>query len=119
MNSWFHAVSCSKKWGGEPEEYYPIHAFIDSSKRTIGDVRHRALYHHTEGIFLCERLFGTKLTLGGGRRVPVREIAELHVLEDLGWLPNPADYIVKNMSLATWMGGKQHRRLPLNYLGVK
>lgn len=119
MNSWFHAVSCSKKWGGEPADYYAVHVFIDSSKRIIGDVRHRAMYHHTEGIFLCERLFGTTLTTSAGREVPVREIAELHVKEDLGWIPSPADYITKNMNLNVWMGGKQHKKLPLSHLGAK
>jgi hypothetical protein len=118
MNSWFHAVSCAKKWGGNPEDYYQIHVFIDSSKRIIGDVRHRSMYHHTEGIFLCERLFGTTIMTSAGRAVPVREIAELHVKEDLGWIPSPANYIVENMNLNVWMGGKQHRKLPLSHLGV-
>lgn len=104
MNSWFHAVSASKKWGGTPEDYIEIESFIDSSKRSIGDVRHRSLYHHTEGIFLCERLFGRTIQLAGGRLVPVRLIAELHVEEDLGWIPTPKDYI-DNMELAKWMSG--------------
>lgn len=117
MNSWYHAVSCQKKWGGEAADYYDIHALIDSSKRTVGDVRHRSLYHHTEGIFLCERLFGSTITTSAGRPVPVRLIAELHVLEDLGWIPSPGDYI-KNMTLNVWMGGKQHTKLPLSHIGA-
>lgn len=104
MNSWYHAVSASKKWGGTPEDYIEIEEFIDSSKRIIGDVRHRSMYHHTEGIWLCQRLFGRVITLEGGRQVPVRLIAERHVEEDLGWIPSPKDYI-DNMTLKQWMGG--------------
>lgn len=35
MNSWYHAQSCARKWGDEPEDYLPIHEFIDSSKQMI------------------------------------------------------------------------------------
>ncbi|MCX4554121.1 hypothetical protein [Streptomyces sp. NBC_01500] len=42
MNSWNHAVSAAKKWGGQPEHYLPIEEFIDSSKKVLGDARH----HH-------------------------------------------------------------------------
>lgn len=115
MNSWYHAKSCAGKWGGEPEDYYPIHAFIDSSKAIIGDVRHRSMYHHTAGVFLCERIFGATITTSAGRVVPVRLVAERHVLEDLGWLPSPKDYI-DGMTLRPWMGGKQHRTVPLSTL---
>ncbi len=115
MNSYFHAVSCAKKWGGEPEDYLPIHTFIDSSKLIVGDVRHRSMYHHTAGVFLCERIFGTTITTSAGRKVPVRLIAELHVMEDLGWIPSPSDYIA-NMTLNPWMGGRQRKKLPLSVL---
>jgi hypothetical protein len=116
MNSWFHARSSVNKWGGSPENYLPIHTFIDSSKMIIGDVRHRSLYHHTAGIFLAERIFGSTIEVGQ-RLVPTRLIAEQHILEDLGWIPSPSDYI-KNMELVTWMGGKQHKTMPLSTLGV-
>lgn len=114
MNSWFHAKSCARKWGGAPEDYLPIHEFIDSSKQVIGDVRHRALYHHTLGVFLCERIFGKTITVGRVQ-IPVRLIAERHILEDLGWLPSPADYI-NGMPIHTWMSGAQRKELPLSTL---
>lgn len=136
MNSYYHAKSCAKKWGGTPEDYIEIHEFIDSSKRIVGDVRHRSMYHHTEGIWLCQKMFGRTITVGGRRavqteelsikildenppvtgpsweiidngpirEVPVRLIAELHVMQDLGWIPSPSDYI-NNMELKQWMGG--------------
>lgn len=120
MNSWFHAKSAAKKWGGEPEDYLPIHEFIDSSKQVIGDVRHRSVYHHTLGVFLCEKIFGKTITVKSksGRKkvqVPVRLIAERHILEDLGWLPSPKDYI-DGMAIKPWMSGAQRKELPLSHL---
>jgi hypothetical protein len=110
MNSWYHAVSASKKWGGTPEDYIDIEEFIDSSKKIIGDVRHRSIYHHTEGVWLCQRIFGRTITLDAGRAVPVRLVAERHILEDLGWLPSPADYI-KGMPIEQWFGGAKRREM--------
>ena len=119
MNSWHHAVSAARKWGGTPEDYIEIEEFIDSSKKIIGDVRHRSLYHHTEGVWLCQRIFGRTIEIsrsaGGTVQVPVRLIAERHVLEDLGWLPSPVDYI-SGMPIAPWMSGARRKHLPLSHL---
>lgn len=107
MNSWYHAKSAAHKWGGEPEHYLPIEEFIDSSKQVIGDARHRSLYHHTLGVFLAQEIFGKTLTVvkkNTSIQVPVREIAERHIIEDLGWLPSPKDYI-DGMTAAPWMTG--------------
>lgn len=109
-NSFYHARSSARKWGGEPEDYIAIHEWIDASKAHFGDARHRALRHHTEGCWEAERVFGLTITVKKKRssvevRVPVREIAEQHVFEDLGYIPSLADWL-KNMELKTWMGGK-------------
>src|SRR5688572_24130540 len=53
-----HALSSVKKWGGQVEDYLPIHSWFDETKALLADFRHRALRHHAEGIFLCERFFG-------------------------------------------------------------
>lgn len=118
MNSWYHAKSSARKFGGKPEDYLPIHSFIDSSKAVIGDVRHRSLYHHTLGCYLAEQIFGTTLKVQKAHNVievPVRLIAEQHIIEDLGWLPSPADYI-DGMPIKAWMGGKQTKTVPLSTL---
>jgi len=115
VNSWHHAVSAARKWGGSPEDYLPIEEFIDSSKKIIGDVRHRSLYHHTEGTWLVQRIFGVTLDIQKGKRivkVPTRLIAERHIMEDLGWLPSPADYI-DGMPVKKWMSGSQRKEVPL------
>jgi hypothetical protein len=70
------------------------------------DVRHRALLHNSFGIFLVERVFGHFITNKDGRDVPVREIAERHIIEDLGFIPTPQDWL-KCISLKAvpWAGG--------------
>jgi hypothetical protein len=118
MNSWYHAQSAARKWGGTPELYIDVEEFIDSSKKIIGDVRHRSLYHHTEGVWLCQRIFGRVLAVGEHKQVPVRLIAERHILEDLGWLPSPADYI-EGMPIRPWMSGKQEHTVELSVLSLE
>ena len=118
MNSWHHAQSAARKWGGTPEHYIDIEEFIDSSKKVIADSRHRSVYHHTLGVWLCQEVFGRTLTIprdNGNVQVPVRLVAERHIIEDLGWLPSPADYI-ENMTLDPWMSGAQRKQLPLSHL---
>lgn len=117
MNSFYHSRSSASKWGGRPEDYQPIHDLIDSSKSTMPDVRHRALLHNSFGIFLVEKIFGTCITNSSGRQVPVREIAELHIIEDLGFIPTPQDWL-KCVSLKAipWAGGKPER---LRRKGIK
>lgn len=121
MNSWYHAKSAAKKWGGTPEDYIQIEEFIDSSKKIIADVRHRSMYHHSAGVWLCQEIFGRVLqiasTTPGARQieVPVRLIAERHVIEDLGWIPSPKDYI-DGMPIELWMSGAQRKELPLSHL---
>ncbi len=113
MNSWYHAQSCAREWGGKPEDYLPVHEFIDSSKKIIGDARHRSLYHHTAGVWLCQEIFGKTLKIPKKfklMRIPVRLIAERHIIEDLGWLPSPHDYI-SPMPLAAWMSGAVRREI--------
>jgi hypothetical protein len=105
MNAWYHAKSSAAKWGGEPEDYMPVHSFIDESKSILADFRHRALRHHAEGIWMAERVLGPTITNSKGVKVPVRLIAEQHVKEDLGFIPSFADW-AKCISGQAWMVGE-------------
>lgn len=113
-NSYFHAQSTARKFGGTPEDYIEIHEFLDGSKVTFGDVRHRALLHNTWGVWIAQTVFGRVLHIekagGGTKPVAVREIAENHILEDLGFIPQVGDWL-EHMDMKVWMGGKQHRVL--------
>jgi uncharacterized protein DUF6915 len=84
-------------------DYLAIHEWFDESKAHIADVRHRALRHHSEGIFLCEAVFGTTLKNSVGKIVPVRTIGEQHVNDDLGWIPSVKDWL-QHLQLQPWMG---------------
>ena len=100
-----HALSSVKKWGGCVEDYQHIHDWFDESKAHMADFRHRALRHHSEGIFTAEKIFGTTLTNSDGRVVPVRYVGEQHVKEDLGKIPTMADWY-GNIKPESWMLGR-------------
>jgi hypothetical protein len=100
-----HALSSVNKWGGSVEDYQPIHDWFDESKSHMADFRHRALRHHTEGIFMAEKIFGTTIKNSDGRVVPVRYIGEQHVKEDLGHIPTIADWY-SNIQVKGWMMGR-------------
>jgi len=102
MNPWHHALSSAAKHGGKPEDYLPVHHFLDASKAHFGDFRHRALRHHTEGIFLAERVLGVTLTNSAGRVIPTRFIGEQHVKEDLGRIPSLQDWL-QHLQPEPWM----------------
>lgn len=89
-----HSLSSVKKWGGEPDDYIAIHLWFDlDSKGSFADFRHRALRHHSLGIKWCVEHFGATIVLSTGKVVPTRWVAEQHVVEDLGRIPTPADWL--------------------------
>lgn len=88
-----HSISSAKKFGGVPEDYQAIHDWFDATKEHYANWRHRALRHHSLGIFEAEQKFGTTITISTGKKVPVRLIGEQHVIEDLGLIPTVADWL--------------------------
>ena len=105
MHPFHHAVSSAKKFGGQPNDYLQIHSWFDESKAFMADFRHRAMRHHAEGIFLCEKLFGVTLTNSDGEKIPIRYIGEQHVREDLGRIPSVNDWLSR-IQPEKWMNGK-------------
>lgn len=104
MKPYLHAKSSARKFGGEASDYLAIHDFMDSSKSCHASVKHRAVLHSAFGIFIAERVFGHNITNSNGRAVSVRDIAEQHVIEDLGCIPSLDDWL-NEMVLQAWMGG--------------
>jgi len=109
-----HADNSVKKWGGKSEDYQPIHDFLDSSKAHFPDMRHRALLHSSFGIFIAERVFGTYIVNSDDRRISVRDIAELHVIEDMGNIPTVQDYL-QHLPMLDWLGGKPRKRRHISF----
>jgi hypothetical protein len=97
-----HSISSAKKHGGIWQDYIHIHNWFDETKAHFPDMRHRALRHHAEGIFWCEKEFGVVIINKDGKSVPVRTIGEQHLMEDIGFIPTIADYL-KEMNQTTWM----------------
>lgn len=100
-----HAALSARRFGGQPADYLAIHDFLDSSKGTIADNRHRALTHNAWFLsVVLERVFGTSIVNSEGRPVSVRDIGEQHVLEDFGmqFIPTAQDYL-QEMEPKTWM----------------
>ncbi len=108
MNSYYHAVISAKRHGGVPEDYQPLHDFIDSSKAALADIRHRAILHSSFGIFIAEKVFGHTITNAEGTQVPVRIIAEEHIQEDLGFIPT-LEHWLGEMPARPWMGGSRKK----------
>ena len=92
-HTYYHAESTARVFGGKPEDYLPIHEWFDATKEHFCDFRHRALRHHAEGIFECERIFGVTITNSNGREIPVRYIGEQHCLEDMRRIPTLQDWL--------------------------
>ena len=103
MHPSHHALTSAKVFGGEPRDYQAIHDWFDATKETFADARHRALRHHSQGIFEAERVFGHEITNSAGRKVPVRYIGEQHVKEDCGGrIPTVADWL-REIVIKPWM----------------
>lgn len=105
MKPYIHAENSVKKFGGNPDDYLAVHQWFDETKAHFPDNRHRALRHHTLGIFEAEKLFGVCITNSDNKLVSVRDIGEQHVLEDLGFIPTVSDYL-QYLEYKDWMHGK-------------
>jgi len=99
-----HSVSSAKLFGGAPSDYFTIHEIIDVSKMFIPDWRHRALMHSTFGIYLLEKyiLGHTFKRKSDGLGVCTRTVASQHILEDLGVLLTPGEFL-REMPIRNWM----------------
>lgn len=97
-----HAESSAKRFGGSAYEYLPIHCWMDSSRTFIGDFRHRYMRHHTGGVADANRRFGETLRNNDGLLVPITDIVNAHILEDLGTIPTPTDWF-KCVDIQPWM----------------
>jgi len=109
MKPFLHAKSSARKFGGKASDYLSIHDFMDSSKSSHASVKHRAILHSAFGIFIAEKVFGHNIVNSDGKDVSVRDVAEQHVLEDLGTIPSLDDWL-NAMELQAWMGGPSKKK---------
>ncbi|SHT54362.1 Uncharacterised protein [Mycobacteroides abscessus subsp. abscessus] len=106
--SQIHAEASARHFGGVPEDYIRIHEWIDQFKSVVGDVSHRQYLHNSKGPWMAQEVFGRTIRNSDGRQINVRDICENHIVEDLGWLPSPADWSAC-LQCKVWMGGKRNK----------
>ncbi len=111
MKPHIHAQNSARLFGGKSDDYIDIHQWFDATKEHFPDNRHRALRHHTQGIFEAERVFGKVKINSDGKEFSVRDIGEQHVQEDLGFIPTVHDYL-QHLELQDWMCGKGRAEKP-------
>jgi hypothetical protein len=104
MKPYLHGRIHARKYGGVPDDYADIDDFIDSSKMTFPDIRHRSLLHSSFGCYIVEQMFGRVRTNSAGITYSPRDVAEDHIIQDLGFIPTPGDYL-NNMKPQPWMSG--------------
>lgn len=108
MDALYHARSSAQKWGGTPEEYLPFHKWFDETSFHVNDKRHRMMRHHSFGIGEMMKLFGEYYTNTAGKTVPLKQIGEQHVVEDIGFIPTVSDWI-RGIPREKWMDGRPGR----------
>lgn len=90
MNFFEHSLISVRKFGGDVEDYLPIHRFIDSSKLLVPNYKHRVLLHHTSAVTLCENHLETSVLKSG---VLIRDVVFEHLKEDFaGFCPTLRDW---------------------------
>lgn len=117
MKPYYHAKISAQRFGGIPEDYMKIHNFMDSSKAHLADSRHRIFLHNSYGIWLAEQVCGnivdgkrtSYITISDGRKIQIRDIAEQHVLDDLGYIPTMEE-CVRNVPIDGVVGGLNQER---------
>lgn len=107
----FHARNSVRRFGGKPEDYYFIHDKMDSSKSAHAGVAHRCIFHSAFGIYLIEELLGHEFTNSDGKTVAVRDVAEQHVIDDLGFIPSLDEWLKEVKT--PWMAGLHTRKLQI------
>lgn len=104
MKPFLHGRIHARKYGGTPDDYADIDDFIDSPKAAMPDMRHRAILHSAFGCFLVEQVFGRTRINSDGKEYSPRDIAEDHIIQDLGFIPTIEKYL-NHMTLEPWMSG--------------
>ena len=93
MTPYKHAESSAARWGGLSTDYIDLHEWLDETKAFTGDWTHRALRHHSAGVQWAVNQFGHVIINSELKHVPVKQLAEQHVIEDCGFIPTPQDWL--------------------------
>lgn len=96
MNAVKHAEISVHRWGGQIDDYYPIHSFMDCTKELCSDNRHRIL-HTMWGIKrVVIPIFGHTIINSEGKSINVKDLCERdHILPDYRnrFIPTLMDFV--------------------------
>jgi len=93
MTPYEHAKSSAEAFGGIADNYVDIHNWFDETKQFTGDWTHRAVRHHAVGVEMAVAIHGDYIMNSDGDKVPVKMVAELHIVEDCGFIPTIQDWL--------------------------
>ena len=91
-----HAQSSVKRWKGVESDYLAIHQKMDCSKAHFPTAQHRVLTHTMFWVYeVMIPLFGDTIINSDGKQVSVKDICELHILEDfhMKFIPTVSDFL--------------------------
>lgn len=101
MKPYEHAEASAKVFGGEYKDYIEIHKWFDQFRFAVKDPNHRMFLHHTGGVLICEQVFGDYIANSDGKNVAVRDIAEHHIVVDVGEMRTPQEWL-DNIGAPDW-----------------
>lgn len=107
-----HAKSSVARFGGQRSDYQKLHDLMDETKASHASMRHRAIFHSSYGIYLIEKILGLTIVNSDGVEVSTRDIAEWHVIEDLGKIPSIDEWL-SEMTEKSWMSGAKRLNLEI------
>jgi hypothetical protein len=93
----------AQQLGGVPEDYEPLHRWLDQGTASWDDPRAHGPLHSAFGIFLAEHRFGATFARpSDGRPVPTRVAAEAHVIRAHGHIPTVEQWMAR-IPVEPWM----------------
>lgn len=107
MNPYKHAQISVKRWGGQIEDYLPIHKLIDCTKEVCSDNRHRILHTHWGINRVIIPIVGDTIINSDGKVVVIKDLCERdHILPDYKnkFIPTLADFVdaIDETQIANW-----------------
>ena len=118
MKPYQHALRSAKKYGGVPEDYIKVHDWLDQTKMSYAVISHRAILHNTFGCYLVEQIFGHDKENSEGKHWSPRQVAEDHIIEDLGTILTLERWLSK-IPLEPWMAGGVSKYKENIYEGIE
>src|SRR5579885_1584730 len=102
-DDWQHCLHSCERFGGRPDDYLPLHQFLNSARTVLPDKASRCVLHNAWGIDLVVRCLGTTFRRSSDHiQTSTRQVAEMHILRDLGAIPTMLE-AVRTVPLAKWM----------------